>query len=533
MHLRFALYVNFGLVACVANAQNSITPPLNDASLIVTGTVQGAVFRLGAWGLGGPRVAHVASAFPLPRVLGGFSVRIGAAQAMMLSVMPSNESPIAPADYWVIRGILPSDAPAGGSGPVSLTYNGQILAVSRFSLSVARRGIGLYHAGPFQATASNVDAEGNWTTNTYGNPARPGQSVVLWGTGLGAVIGDEAAGPLPQAVDITGLRLLVGNKPARIVYAGRSGCCAGVDQIVFETPIGMEGCHVPVAVRYRDGEIDRDSNYVYVSIASGGGECSDPHGWPASVLEKMRMEGSVNIGQILPGLAIFSKVYGFAIPPFGTCSRVEALGALIGPGRLAYEGAGGTAVGPVTSLSEPLGPVVKSFHPFDAGPAVNFKTPQGFLSIAKRGPGVYHTGYSPVYPEPVAPAGPGEYRIDNGAGGVDIGPFQAVFNDVPPSDFTYHYEKSSDGTLVTWSGGGQKGGYVVIRERYVISGDTGFSFVCVEQANKGSFLIPPEFLSGCTGLFCSYGLDVRYEIPYRFSAPGLDLAEFVYSFQGR
>jgi hypothetical protein len=329
------------------------------------------------------------------------------------------------------------------------------------------------------------------------------------------------------------LQLLVGNQPAPILYAGRSGCCAGVDQIIFEAPAGIEGCHVPVAVRYRDAEIEWTSNYAAVSIAAGSRECSDPHGWPASVLEKMRMEGSVNVAQILPGLAIFSKVYGFAIPPFGTCSSVDAFGELIGPGRLFYDPFGAVPVGPVTSLSEPLGPLVKSFYPLDAGPAINFNTPQGLLSVPKKGPGLYYAGPYPwlswVEPAP----GPGHYAIDNGFGGVDIGPFQVVFNNMPPSDFFYRYENSSEGTLVTWSGGGHERGYVAMRGVYQVSGETGVSFVCVERAEKGSFLIPPKFLSSCAGQFCRYDVDARYEIPYRFSAPGLDLAEFVYSVRGK
>jgi hypothetical protein len=71
-----------------------------------------------------------------------------------------------------------------------------------------------------------------------------------------------------------------------------------------------------------------------------------------------------------------------------------------------------------------------------------------------------------------------------------------------------------------------------MRGIYAISGETGVNFVCVEAANKGSFLIPPEFIGRCAGVFCRFEVDVRYEIPYRFAAPGLDLAEFVYARYG-
>jgi uncharacterized protein (TIGR03437 family) len=44
----------------------------------------------------------------------------------------------------------------------------------------------------------------------------------------------------------------VGGKRAAVTYKGRSGCCAGIDQIVFTVPEGVEGCYVPVVVKTGD-----------------------------------------------------------------------------------------------------------------------------------------------------------------------------------------------------------------------------------------------------------------------------------------
>jgi len=528
--LHFTLSITLALLAGgLANAQPDTSFAFNDAWWRA-GAAQGSVFKLGAWGIGAPRVAHVARGFPLPRELGGFSVQITVGetttQAIMLSATPWEGSTFSPGssfiwdavpgppDYWIIQAVLPSDTPLG-SRQVSVTYNGR-RSVPK-PIGVWRRSFGLYRAGPYQATASNINSERNWTTNTFTNPARPAQYVVLWGTGLGAVPGDEAAGPLPGDLNVSGLEVLVGGRRARVLYAGRSGCCAGIDQIVFETPAGIEGCHVPVVVAFPgDGPA---SNYVAVSIASGTGECSDPHGWPVSVLEKMRIEGSVNYGQIGPGLATFSQVFGFAIPPLGTCSAVDLGEPVVG--RLALDNNFGYA-GPAISFSELLGPVrgpVKSLHPFDAGPAVNFNTPQGLVRMPKNRPGAYG-GMTTV---PVS--GPGEYSIDNGPGGDDIGPFHTTFT-VLPSDFTRTYQGiNSEGLLVTWSGAGQAGGYVVMRGVVGYSGDIGVGFVCVEQADKGTFFIPPDVVNF---RWRFQYLDVRHENVHRFSVPGLDLAEFVY-----
>lgn len=53
-------------------------------------------------------------------------------------------------------------------------------------------------------------------------------------------------GAIPGNIEQQDLQALVGGRLARIVYAGRSGCCAGMDEIVFEVPAGIEGCNVPV-----------------------------------------------------------------------------------------------------------------------------------------------------------------------------------------------------------------------------------------------------------------------------------------------
>jgi len=97
---------------------------------------------------------------------------------------------------------------------------------------VVAHDLGLYKSGDGAYTAQNVSSSGPVRLNNFANAATPGQLVVLWGTGLGPVSADEAAGPAPGDLEIQGLQVLVANKSARVVYAGRSGCCAGVDQII-------------------------------------------------------------------------------------------------------------------------------------------------------------------------------------------------------------------------------------------------------------------------------------------------------------
>ena len=67
-----------------------------------------------------------------------------------------------------------------------------------------------------------------------------------------------------------GVEVFVGTQAAKVIYAGRSGCCAGVDQINFEVPASLSGCYLPVVVRC-GGSV---SNFVSLAVGSGG-PCSD------------------------------------------------------------------------------------------------------------------------------------------------------------------------------------------------------------------------------------------------------------------
>jgi hypothetical protein len=67
------------------------------------------------------------------------------------------------------------------------------------------------------------------------------------------------------------IQVMVGNSQAKVSNHDRSGCCAGVDQIVFTVPAGVEGCAVPVSVQTNE----QTSNFPTISVSSTGNTCSD------------------------------------------------------------------------------------------------------------------------------------------------------------------------------------------------------------------------------------------------------------------
>src|ERR1700678_619992 len=96
------------------------------------------------------------------------------------------------------------------------------------------------------------------------NPAHPGQTLILWGSGLGAVTGDETEPPVQ--IDLgTGVQVSVEGQPATVLYGGR-GSSPGLDQINFVVPAGVSGCRTSVAVTVK-GVV---GNITTIAIAPAG-----------------------------------------------------------------------------------------------------------------------------------------------------------------------------------------------------------------------------------------------------------------------
>ena len=88
----------------------------------------------------------------------------------------------------------------------------------------------------------------NFGIKTFLNAFLPGQAMIIWATGLGRVAGNEAAGPLPGDITVN-IKVYVGGIEATLIAKGRSGCCAGADQIAFYIPNNaVISCNTPVYV---------------------------------------------------------------------------------------------------------------------------------------------------------------------------------------------------------------------------------------------------------------------------------------------
>jgi uncharacterized protein (TIGR03437 family) len=114
------------------------------------------------------------------------------------------------------------------------------------------------------------------TLYSYTKSAKPGDTIVLWGSGLGAVAtdSDTVFTTTPHAAAAT-LQVFIGGLPATVGYGGDSGY-PGVNQINVTIPTAvLPGCDVsPVAVSGTGSNLIV-SNTTAIPVDPSGAVCND------------------------------------------------------------------------------------------------------------------------------------------------------------------------------------------------------------------------------------------------------------------
>jgi uncharacterized protein (TIGR03437 family) len=551
------------LLVGAAHAQPMITGgPVNAASYALSGLpnaniAQGSMFILFGQNLGPAGQAN-ASSFPLPTQLGGTSItaKVGgtAVNAIMLY---SNSAQVA--------AILPSSTPIG-AGTLTLSFNDK--SSNAVPIQVVASTLGIFtrnQSGSGPGVLFNFNSQADQPVNSLVTAAHPGQVLTLWGTGLGKVSGIEADGPLPGNLSVP-VSVYVGNQLVTPTYKGRSGCCAGIDQIVFTVPQGVEGCYVSVAV-VAGGVI---SNFATIAVTSSGTICSDPTGLSTAALQKVQSGGTLTVADILvANIEVSDPVLGageqtvqlgsghfrhYTASGDVLASTRGAVGGLDGlpsvgscnVNSLSYQGYISSAV---PSNNDPVNQVGVS-----AGAALNITGPDGGQQWPQQNKGsaaqpdyAYdmqgsiigggipnQTSVLPVY------LVPGNFTINDGSGGPQVGPFSAMLT-IPSSTVTWTNEsafsnisRSSDLT-VTWSGGATGGIVGVLGSSADPSTAAEAQFACVTQADAGTFTVPAWVLSAlpASATDPSVGAKVGFltiattlTSPILFQATGVDVGFF-------
>ncbi len=490
------------LLAGPAAAQPAIEGVVNTASFIDTnlpngGVAQGGLFTVIGRNLG-PGSPVIVSAFPLQTVLGAVSVeiRVGGTTVSGLMIV---------AFATQVTAILPSNTPPG-NGTLTLRFNNQTSAA--FPIRIERSRFGIFALNEAGSGPGIFTDPGN-VVNTLVSSATPNSVWIIWGTGIGPVTGDEAAGPLPGDLTNLDVQVYVGGRRAEIVYRGRSGCCSGIDQVAFTVPEGVTGCFVPVVLVV--GGVP--SNTTTISISDRGGACLDAGGLQVADLAKAQADGSLRVATILLERADFRLPVPAPLPSvqsrtdtlaatfgnynFGlTLIRTQSIGGISTDGACTvYRFSGltpaftdprrpeGLEAGARLMLTGPLGNRIA-----DRVTAGNYSAELG--GGTQSIPGLTQNQLPPDYLEP------GAYTINNGAGGTGVGAFNAALTLTNPLVWTNQNALTSvtrsQGTTVNWTGG--SGAAYITGASVAYSARVGAGFVCRERLAAGSFTIPPEVL---------------------------------------
>jgi uncharacterized protein (TIGR03437 family) len=180
----------------------------------------------------------------LPQELAGVAVRVNGRPAYVNFVSPTQINVIAPADT----------AAAGTVAVEVATRQGNTIAVA--PSQAVNAALFAYTAGGRRFAAARFAADN--TPVETARPARPGDNIVLYGSGFGrtdAPAGEVLTQPYPL-LDAAQARASIGGVPARIQFIGL--VFAGVFQVNVQVPEGVNPGNQPVVIEVPGGGTQRD-----------------------------------------------------------------------------------------------------------------------------------------------------------------------------------------------------------------------------------------------------------------------------------
>ena len=486
------------------------------------GIAQGALFAVTGSSLGPDQALQGKFPLPLTDGLGGVTITIQASTTTVSAIMVSvsaNE----------VDAILPSSTPLGPA-TVMLSYAG---ATAAMPITVVAAAFGIFGA----AGVYNLTPDGTATLNTLYLSARTGQTVLISGTGLGAIASDETMSGATDAASAE-IKVWVGSTQAVVVSAGRGWCCGEInprfpiprgiaawDVIAFQVPDDAAGCSVSIVVQTATSV----SNFKSFSVTQGAGTCLEEA--QAGGGDAIEVSGAVKVATINMQHSETTQTYGdFIGPPniVGVKSVLSLASASFyrfdaGPVTVTIPSAAVLLKASVRSCTAvslridrtvpiPDLPNLSGFEPIDAGPALQIVAP-GIEQVMQKAGGFYTAiGLASFL-------APGPYTLDNASGGVDIGPFTAtLYNPTPVTWDNMAQSRTVDrsvGVTLRWSGGDPDGVLVIsgtsilIQENNVTSGA---SFSCYARVSAGQFTVPgfiTQQLPASNPQFASLGGEIR------------------------
>jgi uncharacterized protein (TIGR03437 family) len=484
-------------IGSIVNTASYLTPPQDSKGNPIGNDViaQGSIFIVFGTGMG-PSSPTYPAGLPLP-------ISLPAVNGTSITISSGGQNFDAFMFYTSalqVQAILPSNTTVGDA-TVTLTFNGKTSAPFPISVTQSRVGIFTTNSQGYGTVAAQHSSDS--TPVLLSKASHPGETIVLYGTGLGPITTPDNVAP--GAVQVgSDVIVTIAGQAVKPTYAGRAPSFAGEDQIDVQIPANVDtGCYVPVSVT-ASGQVSQD--FVLPIAKTGSDACTHIFGLSASALAKLDSGGTVNVGlfQVLSGYApslggavqgagglfdnadansvfnmynLIPVAYGAVVypAPLNGCVVIDQVITTGGFNLPAIDQIGGTELVADAVTLEINGP--------NGANANVLREPSG--------------GYVGVFITPIL--GPGAWNI-SGMGGVDVGAFTANitlpgnllwtnagnFSSVPSSDLT-----------IVWSGGTTPSNPVVtVYGNSTIVNPTdpsqsrAKSFYCAAPASAGKFVVP-------------------------------------------
>lgn len=505
-------------IAGSAWAQPTVSGIVNAANY-APGIAQGSIFVIFGANMGPAQLVQVPS-FPVPTTLSGTSIRF-----TPVAGGPAYDALVVYTSAGQVAGILQSAAPVGEYN-VTVTYNGQTSMPAR--TPVVARNFGLISlAGTGTGPSVAQIADQGSRVNQFGVPARPGNTLVLYGIGLGPITAPDNNPPGLQ--DLKGpanVRVLIGDVEVEPLYAGRSPGIPGLDQINVTLPVNVTlGCTVPLRIRVAG--VTTGTSTTLAIARTGDNFCSHPL-YSEAALRRLDAGNTLTVGS----LALTSQAIRIEVPVLGatTLKTEAASGDFISvntaniadvddSSALAFFANLGSCTVYRLRVDQTGAVVGANVRRLDAGTQLTLngpgitnramtQTPPGSrnysatLGDATGGlfPGIVLPGQTPS-----AGITAGNFTIA-GTGGSDIGPFTASLRVPAPIVWSNQASFStvirSSGLTVNWTGGESTDVVTILGSSGVRAGGTQenpifdtATFVCNARGDARTFNVPASVLS--------------------------------------
>jgi uncharacterized protein (TIGR03437 family) len=498
-----------------------------DAGSYTSSIAQGSIFVVKGTNLSAS--GYNSFGFPLPQSSGGVSITFtpaaGGTGANAYLIYTYNENGVNQ-----LAAILPSTLAAGN---YNVTVTNGTSTSANFAATVVQRKAGLLTqdaSGSGLVLAQNVVSPSEYdvdrfTTGTVGgltiSPAKPGQTLVAYATGLGGVTGGDNVASSGYNFEANGVnvQVIVGGASITPAYAGRTPTLAGLDQINFTLPSNVTtGCTVSFQVSV-NGVLSAPA-FISIAPSASASACVQP-GFTTSQLENFDnggtyVTGGFSITQIQESETVptygnlnvkidavggsFEQFTGFqlaaasqynvSISTSGACQVITVSGTsggtLVGSSNVTFLDAG------AVSLNGPSGSGISNAALTETSTNYSYSLALGYEGFPVSIPGSLN-----------ATLVAGTYTL-SAKGGKDVGSFNVsislgsplVLNPALPSTVT-----RSAGLPLSWTGGNSSDVVEIIgySGTTTTSGTTSTvnatEFVCTTTAGTGGFTVPASVLS--------------------------------------